>query len=113
MPHFLYGIYIPYTEPHLYGESLGIVTDPEWLAKYTTLGELTPRKKLHHVARLWHIIDLQCTALSWIEYGKEQTVFMPHFHDQKDALAIARQVWGPYIPSPTTFRIKEAVWQIT
>lgn len=112
MPHFFFGTLGRHKTPKLFGPSLEVVTEKSWL-RFTEFGELTPRKKLQDVARLWHLPSEDHTALSWMHDNQEQTIFMPGILNRYKAIEIARSTWGGLIPSPITFRIKERTWEIS
>lgn len=112
MPHFFFGTIGRHKKPKLFGPSLEVVTERSWL-RFTEFGKLTPNKGLNHVARLWHIPEEDHSALSWMDNGVEQTIFLPGIQNRYKAIEIARNTWGHLIPSPITFRIKEAVWELS
>jgi hypothetical protein len=112
MPLLFFGTIGRHKKPKLFSRHLELIEVNSW-DRLTRLGRLTPRKRLHHVARLWHLPREGLTALSWIDDNdREQTVFMPGLLNPTRALTLAREIWPSLIPSPITFRIKEQIWQI-
>lgn len=76
---------------------------------FLSLTGLAMYPRLHAVANFWHIRPKKHTAISWRERGVlgDQTIFIPSFLDQREALELARDAFGPVIPSPIIFRFSQ------
>lgn len=61
------------------------------------------------VANIWHMPKKKHTAISWNEdfLPHEQTIFMPGFLNQRDALELARITFERVVPSPIIFRFRQ------
>ena len=70
---------------------------------------LAPYSQRHALANFWRLHQKNHTAFAWHERDVkgEQTIFLPGFLDQRQALELARNLFGPVIPSPIIFRFNQ------
>lgn len=75
---------------------------------------LAPYKRPHAVANIWHLRKKKHTAISWHEdqLKHEQSIFLPGFLDQREALELARTIFTTLIPSPIIFRFRQDYYDV-